>query len=231
MKRPSREPSTLSDTVHYQLNMYALAASAAGVGVLAFVQPSEAKIVYTKIHHVMKANSKFDLDLNHDGVTDFVIVKMKGWVGWTQNSLYCEDAPGNAVVGRSNTYHSARALKSGARIGPGRHFTEGRSHRERMAVVWRNDTAYGSSGYWRDVANRYLGLKFKVHGKAHYGWARLTVQLPGFPVIKATLTGYAYETVPNKPIITGKTKGPDVITLEPGSLGRLARGAARRLGE
>ena len=27
--------------------------------------------------------------------------------------------------------------------------------------------------------------------------------------IQATLTGYAYETIPNRPIITGKTKGPD----------------------
>jgi hypothetical protein len=46
--------------------------------------------------------------------------------------------------------------------------------------------------------------------------------------ITATLTGYAYETVPNKPIIAGKTKGPDVITVQPdtapGSLGRLALG-------
>jgi hypothetical protein len=41
-----------------------------------------------------------------------------------------------------------------------------------------------------------------------------------------TLTGYAYETVPNKTIIAGKTKGADVITLESGSLGALAAGAS-----
>ena len=40
------------------------------------------------------------------------------------------------------------------------------------------------------------------------------------------LTGYAYETVPNKPIITGKTTGPDVITLDPATLGHLAQGAS-----
>jgi hypothetical protein len=49
--------------------------------------------------------------------------------------------------------------------------------------------------------------------------------------LNATLTGYAYETVPNKPIIAGKTKGPDVITLEPGSLGRLAQGSPGHLGK
>jgi hypothetical protein len=48
----------------------------------------------------------------------------------------------------------------------------------------------------------------------------------GYPTgsIVGTLTGYAYETIPNKPIIAGKITGPDVITLEPGSLGWLALG-------
>ena len=56
-------------------------------------------------------------------------------------------------------------------------------------------------------------------------------------MIKAILTGYAYETIPNKAIITGKTKGPDDAGVEesnttpsrptrkPGSLGLLAMGA------
>ncbi len=72
----------------------------------------------------------------------------------------------------------------------------------------------------------YLGLKFSIHGQFHYGWARLNVftnwNAPGFT---AALLGYAYETIPNKPIITGKTKGPDVITIQPATLGHLARGA------
>jgi len=44
--------------------------------------------------------------------------------------------------------------------------------------------------------------------------------------ITATLTGYAYETIPNKPIIAGKTHGKDVITLQDASLGHLAAGAS-----
>jgi hypothetical protein len=44
--------------------------------------------------------------------------------------------------------------------------------------------------------------------------------------ITALLTGYAYETVPNKAIIAGKTKGAGVITFQPGSLGQLARGGS-----
>lgn len=40
------------------------------------------------------------------------------------------------------------------------------------------------------------------------------------------LTGYAYETIPNKAIIAGKTHGKDVITLDDASLRHPARGAA-----
>jgi hypothetical protein len=61
-------------------------------------------------------------------------------------------------------------------------------------------------------------------GKVHYGWAGLGHIRHDKPV-RAELMGYAYETVPNKSIIAGRTKGPDVITL-PATLGRLAQGAS-----
>ena len=67
----------------------------------------------------------------------------------------------------------------------------------------------------------YLGMKFVIQGKAHFGWTRLNVGCTNTKV-NATLTGYAYETVPNKPIIAGKTHGPDVV--EPATLGQLASG-------
>jgi len=47
--RCSRVPANLSQSVQRQLNMYALAAGAAGVGALALTQSAEAKIVYTGI--------------------------------------------------------------------------------------------------------------------------------------------------------------------------------------
>jgi len=81
-----------------------------------------------------------------------------------------------------------------------------------------------TSGYWQGVQKRYLGLKFYIEGKAHYGWARLT--FPGLCESGGTLTGYAYETIANKSIVTGKTKGKDVITVEAASLGHLAQGTS-----
>jgi len=51
-------------------------------------------------------------------------------------------------------------------------------------------------------------LKFTIHGKTHFRWARLNTTCNLYKV-EAVLTGYAYETVANKPIITGKTKASD----------------------
>jgi hypothetical protein len=42
-----KTPSKLSESTHHRLNMYALAASAAGVGALIAPNSADAKIVYT----------------------------------------------------------------------------------------------------------------------------------------------------------------------------------------
>jgi hypothetical protein len=228
--RASKTPFILSQSLQQRLNMYALAASAAGVSLLASAQPSEAKIVYTKTHQIIGTNGVYNLDLNHDGIVDFLLLE-SGYATFNgtrgNNTLLAKEALGNAVVGRisSSGRHLAAALKRGAQIGPGEHVIRGGSRGETMVATWASDGPGGpTAGQWVNVTSRYLGLKFKVGEKIHYGWARLTVQLPGNFVIKATLTGYAYETVPGKPILAGQTAdNADAATV---SLGRLALGAA-----
>jgi len=113
-------------------------------------------------------------------------------------------------------------MKSGMRIGPGYCFHGGN---EPMVNAGQLSYPYGS---WVNVKDRYLGIKFKIKDQIHYGWARLSVQVELPLTITATITGYAYESIPNKPIIAGRTKGPDVITLPAdtgaGTLGHLALG-------
>jgi hypothetical protein len=93
----------------------------------------------------------------------------------------------------------------------------------------RSDQSVFSVGEWHNVKTRYLGLAFSIQGQIHYGWARLNVNQDGC-VITAVLTGYAYETVPGKPIITGKTSGPSEVSETermPPTLGLLAKGSIR----
>jgi len=229
MKRTSQRPSKLSDSVHHQLSMYALAASAAGVGMLALAQPAEAKIVYTKAHLVIPAHGGYSLDLNHDGTADFsfanflILSDTQGGFVYVAGAGNCGRSSANMALGpRSGAY----ALAAGVRIGPKAHPFDWKAY---MASCVGPKSGFGSTvcrGPWLDVKSRYLGLKFRIGTQTHYGWARLNIGHSGFEM-SALLTGYAYETIPNKPIITGKTKGPDVITLGPGSLGALAAGAPR----
>ncbi len=225
---PGKTSSTHSDSLHQRLSVYALAASAAGMGVLALTQPAEAKIVYTPTHHVIGKNGRYKLDLNHDKIADLTFVNKRGC-----NTDFCFDvlsaipSTGNGVEG---TATFASALKRGAQIGP-----KGQFSGKFMAS---SESGQGTVGRWLNVTNGYLGLKFQIKGKTHFGWARLTVQVLGGAFIKATLTGYAYETIANKPIIAGKTKSnaaetstigqfasPMLPSPQPATLGLLAMGS------
>jgi hypothetical protein len=235
-----RKTADLSDSIQQQLNMYAFAAGAAGLGMLAVAQPVAAKIVYTPAHIAIWLDGT-SIDLNHDGIVDF---KLYEGYGESSNGgmwgLGVQAQSSNAVVGY---YHGHRlayasALRPGARVGKARAFFP---RNGTMAAVRDFDYSHRSTfkGPWanggKGVKNRYLGLKFFVKGKVHYGWARLNVVISnGAPL--GTLTGYAYETIPGKAIIAGATKGPDddaqpiaathpSPTPKPATLGMLALGA------
>src|SRR5208283_1243900 len=119
--RASKTAVVLSQPLQQRLNMYALAAGAAGVSLLALAQPSEAKVVYTKAHQVIGQNGVYNLDLNHDGTIDFLIQQCcgEGSSSIRSNGLLAKEALGNAVQGSvANSHKFAAALKTGARIGP-----------------------------------------------------------------------------------------------------------------
>jgi len=223
MKRSSRKQSNLSESLQRHLNAYALAASAAGVGMLALALPVEAEIIYTKTHHVIGPHGTYHLN-NHKGI-DFVIFEHGSIMGFT--SLSVEGLGNNAVRGGYNSgLHKsfANRLNKSVVVSSKEGFTPGKKKGALMVGYYCRRTCGYEEGSWDSNRYGYLGLKFKIGKQIHLGWARLTVDGTGNYTFKATLLGYAYETIPNKPIITGKTRGPDVITLEPGSLGALAAG-------
>lgn len=222
--RPSNT-SNLSEIVQHQLNMYALAAGAGGVSMLALAQPAEAKIIYTPSHVRIGLHGAHDyrLDLNHDGTTDFNLkivtttaMTFKGYalgVYGQKHNLVESTRHGGA--------HWALALKRGQSV----NCKPSCSSIAWMAHIRYNNSGQASTYSWINVTNRYLGLKFTIKGKPHYGWARLNVKVVGHK-LAATLTGYAYETVPNKPIVAGKTEDDPDMMVEPATLGHLAAGGA-----
>jgi hypothetical protein len=237
--RSPRTPSNLSESTNHKLNMYALAARAAGVGLglLALTQSAEAKIVYTATWAEITPGAKLALDLNHDGINDFSLSNLVMSTTRSFRDTFKVLASKNNEVWGAGSY--AAALRAGVRIGPGKRFRPGNSLMATDTANCNSVTChFASKGPWINVTGRYLGLKFSIKGKIHYGWARLDVTVTHGGVY-AALTGYAYETVPNTPIVAGKTSGPEapassmfpnaavlsVPAAQPRSLGWLAQGA------
>jgi len=221
----TREPSRLSEAFHRKLGMYAASAAAAGVGALALAAPAGADVVFTPVHHLITRNSSFALDLNHDGKVDFYINETEGCSTFFCNTRLYAYVPfykdhGNAVVGQNTFPFHAFALRQGSKIDPERRFGG-------SALFFRSRTRGVTSGActgsWVNAANRYLGLKFFINKEIHFGWARLSASCDSKADVVGVVTGYAYETVANTPILAGQRS--DAAAVRPASLGLLALGA------
>jgi len=229
------------------------------LGMLGSPLAAEAKIVYTPAN-VQIIGNPLPVDLNHDGIVDFFLFHYGFHTSTGGNALLaCLDPfnNGTRIVCASsslatNHLNAFRVVESmgdtwGAAVQPGADIVGGdrfrsghsadlgqvmfptfSSRQPRWGGPWVNEG--------KGIKNRYLGVKFQIQGRFHFGWARITVTTTSNS-FTATLTGYAYETIPGKGIIAGKTKGVEEIddqriasTLsalqqQPATLGVLAFGA------
>lgn len=235
----NRIPVCLDANLDKRLLNYAAAATAAGVGFLTLTQAAEAKIIFTPANIPITLNAPpVQIDLNHDGITDFTIANYGGTceakgihkLGCSFAAFYAVGVqPGNAI-GSSQTFNPAQCaalVHDGQTIGTGQKFepneaemfgrfaTSGFSARE---CPW---TGRGNPG-------GFLALKFVVGSNTYYGWALVRLSSTG-PVLK----GYAYENTPGASIVAGASKGTDkadasqapALVPQPATLGALANGA------
>jgi hypothetical protein len=229
----SRTATRVTPKLDKQLLAYAAAASAAGVGL--FTQSAQAKVVYTAANTTIGYNQSVNLDLNNDGTADFIFS-----LAFAQGRHYPEGAfssalliyPGQAAnevwgVLSAKGWECAAALPVGVKVGAGGPFQQ--QYLPLFNVAGSYTRGATEHCPWTGLhRGAFLGLKFVVNGLTHYGWAHVTVSST------IVLNGYAYETVPNRAIATGKTTGPGSIaeldtmpipSPQPATLGMLAQGS------
>jgi hypothetical protein len=141
----------------------------------------DAKIIFTPTQVVIK--DSYNLDLNRDGITDFVIVETHF------HTHHCKQGPGDSdllAVGPTHLDHGngevgtapyAAALGGGMEIGPNRSFDDYYGTMAEVAKGWffsieRNACLYshGILGDWVNLSNHYLGLAFQITGGANKKW-------------------------------------------------------------
>ncbi len=175
-----------------RLLAYALGAA----GVAALSPSANASIVYTKVN-VTIVQGILPIDLNQDGQPDFALHNY--WVG-SSSSIQAITIKGNplnsaaAVIGHKNFFQYANAVPLNYSIGS----------KAKSFVNVEGDRAYLGGG----ITNKFLGLRFSINGETHYGWARITTRGHGIQLDTIRLTGFAYETTPNKAILAGD-QGPN----------------------
>lgn len=187
-----RKAVKLSKSLHRELSFYALAA---GAGLLAASQPADAQIVFTPANETLGPYQRILLDFNHDGLTDLVIRELPYEQSFLKGHSVrvLPHSGGGVKQGYANGF--AQPMSLGSRIGPGEEFLQ------HWGIIAKTYGIY-YAGSWDDLSDHYLGVRFLIDGKLHYGWARLNVSGYG---IFVTLTGYAYETRPGVPIDAGQT--------------------------
>ena len=242
----SRKSSVLkSKSLDNTLKLYSLTAITAGVSVLAMAQPAASEVIITKKTIPIPISEMGDgptvkISLANNGVNDFSFSLYSFAYHDAVRDFEVRSLEGGAVVTPSSAAgsRSALALARGAKIGPSAHFSSGKGLDliERSVVSFykssRSTYIKNFTGNWGgNPTNRYLGVRFLIHGKTHYGWVRLTVTTAPRKPISATITAYAYETVANKKIqagIAGSASASEAqahYQIQTPALGMLALGA------
>lgn len=204
---------TKSNILNARLTSQLLAYATAAGAVAASASLANAKVVYTPIHKYVYLD--YTLDLNGDGIPDFVI-QTSYLSGFNQLLVIPEIAFNKiAAVGKGCVMHKigAAPFREGVVIGP-EVFMRGKTACMASLFSWYSD------GPWVKQKGRYLGVEFVINGQNHYGWARFNVS----ELCSAMITGYAYETIPNKSIIAGDEGNQADAKPDSTTLGALAAG-------
>lgn len=209
--------TVLSPGTERRLCVYALSATAALLG----APKGEAKIVYTRADKIIGPRQHYALDLNHDKTTDFTLSNQYAGSSLFQSATLqlVDGAKPNAGV---NHYSFAIPLNFGDVIGSQQNFLAGANLA--MARTSKSSEFTYSGGPFLNVKRKFLGLRFTIKGKVHYGWARVTVTPTGHG-LKLKLLDYAYSSIPNHPIHAGQGIPHSSDGPRDQSLGVLARGA------
>lgn len=227
----SKKPVKLMGKLEKLVAAYATAATAAGIGTLAFGHVAYAEIIYTPAN---ERAFRLSVDLNGDGIADFYFPGDCSSGGSTSGRWY------GCYLSVSPATHDAiwqtpvgvTPLPSDILVGSPGKFGARAPIISNYRSSFRGQHRSGTNGPWKNLSGYYLGVQFvDTEGQTHYGWARLSVTTP----VDTILTGYAYETTPNMPILMGKEFGggpqaglpktDDASGKNSGTLGQLARGS------
>ena len=196
------------------------------VTAMMFCASANAQIVYTDVipdvvrgcNYPSPCGADFLIDLNNDGINDFtfaprahgfscgncspnpvailgtrdsalVISTAQSWIADTVGGFGLNKSMDSSLAWTNAVYNLAQ---NGERC---------------MACTNGNGShkvTQGITGNWQNVSGKFMGLKIKVGPDFYYGWIKLGVSIASYSV-SITIMEYAYNSIPNQPILAGQT--------------------------
>lgn len=174
----------------------ALAVAIAGVSDVA------GQIQYTDVDpDEVLEGTRFLLDLNGDGITDYEISNdgvFSGVTPGTTARVYTENSQSILGLNAGGNYNYPYTLFEGEAI-------------DADATTWITDPnyqtlnwqgcAYTNSQWCDGQIDKYMGLRINVDGNQHYGWVRMDIPADASSI---TIKDYAFNTVPGEGILAGE---------------------------
>ncbi|MBC8047535.1 MAG: T9SS type A sorting domain-containing protein [Fimbriimonadaceae bacterium] len=167
---------------------------------------ANAQIVYTDVDpDETYTSGTLYIDLNNDGINDFKITNTTAGGGRCGSNKFVKITPLNSnSVSKSAGYpakHNSDFIINETCVWNGAPNQVLRSNHWYTGIFGECYNSY--SGHW-GFGDGYIGLKLNVGDTIYYAWARLNVSL-GITSSTVTIKDYAYNSIPNQPILTGET--------------------------
>lgn len=182
--------------------------SALAAGVIAIGSTANAQIIYTDVNPDKTiSDSIYMLDINNDDTMDFQIIHSynTSFGNLDMVGIYASNSNEilgiNEVTSSGSTYFLPLALNNNETISAGQ--ATWNSYSGSTMPMNMSGTFFGypiQIGNWKNANDKYLGIKFKISGNWHYGWARFDVDNNAKSF---TIKDYAYESHPGKKILAG----------------------------
>ena len=167
---------------------------------------ANAQIVYTDVNPDSLTSGYYNLDLNNDGTTDFTFRIYDStarcfnhWPPKGSKGSQISTSTSNQIV--DTVFPYPNQLNLNTTIGNGTRFWSNAAFQ--TLSKWSRPSCVVPniySGYWNTPGDHYLGLKLIVGADTLFGWIRLKVSTE-----MITIRDYAYNSIPNQPILAGDT--------------------------
>jgi len=181
---------------------------------VALAIPATAQILYTQVNASIPIGGSLNLDVNGDGVTDFVLQSklLQGYCNGGDEYVWnlSVSPTGNngvAIDTKNISPDNAAAMQLNEAVNSALRYDNNTAV---MAGLYWGGCGIGTLGEWLNLPDRYLGFQFRdSNNLIHYGWAKIStaayIDSHNHPHATAIVSGYAYQAIPGQAILAGQT--------------------------